>query len=50
VIRPQDIASDNTVLYDRFAKARIACGSRGELTEVHHTRWGQPVLDILTPF
>ena len=29
VIRPQDIASDNTVLHDRMAEARIAYGGRG---------------------
>jgi flagellar L-ring protein precursor FlgH len=50
VIRPQDIASDNTVLHDRMAEARIAYGGRGELTEVQHTRWGQQVMDILLPF
>jgi flagellar L-ring protein FlgH len=50
VIRPQDIASDNTVLHDRMAEARIAYGGRGEITEVQHTRWGQQVLDILLPF
>jgi flagellar L-ring protein FlgH len=50
VIRPQDIASNNTVLHDRMAEARIAYGGRGELTEVQHTRWGQQLLDILLPF
>ena len=50
VIRPQDIASDNTVQHDRMAEARIAYGGRGELTEVQHTRWGQQLLDILMPF
>jgi flagellar L-ring protein precursor FlgH len=50
VIRPQDIASDNTVLHDRMAEARIAYGGRGELTEVQHTRWGQQLMDILLPF
>jgi flagellar L-ring protein precursor FlgH len=50
VIRPQDIASDNTVLHDRMAEARITYGGRGELTEVQHTRWGQQLLDILLPF
>ena len=29
VIRPQDIASDNTVQHDRMAEARIAYGGRG---------------------
>ena len=50
VIRPQDIASDNTVLHDRMAEARIAYGGRGELTEVNHTRWGQQLMDIPLPF
>ena len=50
VIRPQDIASDNTVLHDRMAEARITYAGRGEITEVQHTRWGQQLLDILLPF
>ena len=33
VIRPQDIASDNTVRHDRMAEARIAYGGRGQLTD-----------------
>ena len=50
VIRPQDIASDNTVLHDRMAEARIAYGGRGQLTDVQAPRWGQQVMDILLPF
>jgi flagellar L-ring protein precursor FlgH len=50
VIRPQDIASDNTVLHDRMAEARIAYGGRGQLTDVQTPRWGQQVLDIIMPF
>jgi flagellar L-ring protein FlgH len=50
VIRPQDIASDNTVLDDRMAEARITYGGRGELSEAQHTRWGQQLMDILLPF
>ena len=50
VIRPQDIASDNTVLHDRMAEARIAYGGRGQLTDVQSARWGQQVMDILLPF
>src|SRR4029079_721670 len=33
VIRPQDIASDNTVMHDRMAEARIQYGGRGEMTD-----------------
>lgn len=50
VIRPQDIASNNTVQHDRMAEARIAYGGRGQLTEVQSPRWGQQLLDILMPF
>jgi flagellar L-ring protein precursor FlgH len=50
VIRPQDIASDNTVQHDRMAEARIAYGGRGQLTDVQQPRWGQQVMDILLPF
>ena len=50
VIRPQDIASDNTVLHDRMAEARIQYGGRGEVTDLQTTRWGQQLMDILLPF
>jgi flagellar L-ring protein precursor FlgH len=50
VIRPQDIASDNTVSHDRLAEARISYGGRGQSTDVQTPRWGQQLLDILLPF
>jgi len=50
VIRPQDIASDNTVNHDRMAEARISYGGRGQLTNIQTPRYGQQVLDILLPF
>ena len=50
VIRPQDIASDNTVQHDRMAEARISYGGRGQVTDVQTPRWGQQLLDILLPF
>ena len=50
VIRPQDIASDNTVQHDRLAEARIAYGGRGQLSDVQQARYGQQLLDILLPF
>jgi flagellar L-ring protein FlgH len=50
VIRPEDIASDNTVLQDRMAEARIQYGGRGEMTELQTPRWGQQLMDILLPF
>ncbi len=50
VVRPQDIASDNTVTHDRMAEARISYGGRGNLTDLQRARWGQQMLDILAPF
>jgi flagellar L-ring protein FlgH len=50
VIRSQDIGSDNTVLHDRMAEARIAYGGKGQLTDLQRARWGQQMLDILMPF
>jgi flagellar L-ring protein precursor FlgH len=50
VIRPQDIASDNTVQHDRMAEARISYGGRGQLTDEQAPRYGQQLMDILLPF
>jgi flagellar L-ring protein precursor FlgH len=50
VIRPQDIASDNTVLHDRMAEARIQYGGRGQMTDVQTARWGQQLMDVVMPF
>ena len=50
VIRPEDIASDNTVPHDRMAEARISYGGRGQVTDVQSARWGQQMMDVLLPF
>jgi flagellar L-ring protein precursor FlgH len=50
VIRPEDIASDNTVQSNRMAEARIAYDGRGDLTNVQSPRWGQQVMDAVLPF
>jgi flagellar L-ring protein precursor FlgH len=50
VVRPRDIATDNTISYDKIAEARIAYGGRGRITEVQQPAWGQQLLDLILPF
>ncbi|MDX2202222.1 MAG: flagellar basal body L-ring protein FlgH [Hyphomicrobiaceae bacterium] len=50
VLRPRDIATDNTVSYDKIAEARISYGGRGRVTEIQNPGWGQQLVDLFAPF
>lgn len=50
IVRPQDIASDNTITHDRMAEARISYGGAGQLTDLQTPRYGQQLMDVILPF
>jgi flagellar L-ring protein precursor FlgH len=50
VIRPRDIAQDNSISYDKLAEARISYGGRGRVTEIQQPGWGHQIVDIISPF
>ena len=49
-VRPEDIARQNEITYDKIASARISYGGRGQITDVQQPRYGQQVADIILPF
>ncbi len=50
IIRPEDVASTNTIEFDQIAEARVSYGGRGQITDVQQPKYGQQVYDILWPF
>jgi flagellar L-ring protein precursor FlgH len=50
IVRPEDIARDNSIRHSRIAEARISHGGRGQLTDALQARWGQQIYDALFPF
>jgi flagellar L-ring protein precursor FlgH len=49
-VRPEDIARQNEITYDKIASARVSYGGRGQISDVQQPRYGQQFLDAVLPF
>lgn len=49
-VRPEDIARQNEITYDKIASARVSYGGRGQITDMQQPRYGQQILDAILPF
>ena len=50
IVRPEDIASNNTIQHTQIAEARINYGGRGDISRVQKTPAGQALVEKFSPF
>ncbi len=50
VIRPEDVAADNTIAHTKIAEARISYGGRGDISQVQRDKYGKLLYDQIAPF
>lgn len=50
IIRPEDIANDNSVTLDQIAEARVSYGGKGQITDYQQDKYGKQIIDAISPF
>ncbi|EAQ01990.1 flagellar L-ring protein precursor [Pseudooceanicola batsensis HTCC2597] len=50
IIRPEDIATNNTIPYEKIAEARITYGGEGSLSRQQSRSYGEDIVDIVLPY
>jgi len=50
VIRPEDVAADNTIEHTKIAEARISYGGRGDISQMQRDKYGKLIYDQIAPF
>ncbi len=50
IIRREDIVAGNRIKYAKIAEARLSDVSKGEISDLNTTPWGQEILNKILPF
>ncbi len=50
IVRPEDIALDNSIPHDKIAEARITYGGVGQISTMQRARYGEDLLEVILPY